>query len=111
MKPSYVYRAHPAFTYSGDTFAAVVDLGFRAHLTITVRLHHVKATPGAESRQFLTDLLGERSLILRSYQDAASHSRWVCDVFLPDDDVPISHRIIHAGYGERCDPMTERWTD
>ena len=97
----------------GDTFVADVDLGFGAHIWITVRLHGVNApehnTPeGPPATAYLTGLLGNKQLRLESFKDRQSFARWVCDVWVlwPERTGPgpgrwdsVSERIIAAGHG------------
>lgn len=104
MEPSYVYRATCKRPVDGDTFVADVDLGFGASIEIKVRLHGVNApeknTPeGKAAGEYLATLLAYSGLILKSYKDARSFERWVCDVWVAADPTPVVQHIIDSGHG------------
>lgn len=115
MKPVYVYRARALRVVDGDTFIAEVDLGFRVSAAIEVRLRGVN-TPeglaGLSAKEFLANLLGivslqiapPHALVLQSYKDRRSFTRWICDVWLDSDKSTLAERIIAAGYGTPFDP-------
>jgi endonuclease YncB( thermonuclease family) len=114
MEPSYVYRARRIRVIDGDTFIAGVDLGFGVErdepgivIPLRVRLHGVfcpelNEPGGPEAKGFLEGLLGRgvpRKLVIKSYKDARSFERWVCDVWMEGDDITIAQHIIDNGHG------------
>lgn len=86
----YGYRARVERVIDGDTFEALVDLGFRVHTRITVRVLDLRCperhtTEGIAVTAHAIALLSEQPYVfLRSYKDVMSFARWVCDVYLPD---------------------------
>lgn len=109
--PVYIYRATCQRVVDGDTFVAVVDLGFDACRTISVRLLGVNAPEhnrpgGAEAHDFLDQLLAGKALLLRSYRDRQSFARWVCDVWV--GGVDVSAAIIAAGHGAPFNALHEQ---
>jgi micrococcal nuclease len=107
MEPSYVYRATSKRIVDGDTFVAVVDLGFGASIELKVRLHGVNSperntVAGKDATLFLERTLTGRDLLLKSYKDARSFERWVCDVYYDNhaEWASVAQAIIDLGYGE-----------
>lgn len=102
MEPSYVYRAEVVRVIDGDTFVALVDLGFYASILIHVRLHGVDApelrsSAGPAARAFLVDLVERKRVTIESFHDDRSFERWVCDCWLGGQGV--AQKIIDAGHG------------
>lgn len=114
MEPAYVYRATCTRVIDGDTFVADVDLGFRVHIEVRIRIRGVD-TPErgedgwAEARDFLERFLGDDRLLIRSYRDQRSFERWVADVWtwlLPEPDTGlvgewalVADSIVQSGHG------------
>lgn len=101
--PAYVYRARAIRTIDGDTFVADVDLGFRTHAHIKVRIRGLD-TPErgkdgwAEARDRLDARLfighgWPEDLVLTSFKDRQSFERWVCDVWVEGDDRTLAERL------------------
>lgn len=102
MDPSYVYRALVPRVIDGDTFVALVDLGFYASILVHVRLHGVDApelrsAAGPAAKAFLVDLIEGKQLVLASFHDDRSFERWVCDCWL--DGGSVAQKIIDSGHG------------
>lgn len=108
MTPQYIYKATCVRIVDGDTFVARVQLGFFASIQINVRLHGVD-TPernefgNAEATTFLRELLGEgqeaKPLVLQTFKDRQSFTRWVSDVWILNDEQPVSEKVIESGHG------------
>lgn len=116
MEPAYVYRATCKRVVDGDTFVGQIDLGFGAFIEIKVRLHGVNAPEhnqpgGPEATAFLQSLIGPSRyatgapLLLKSYKDARSFERWVCDVWVDThvDWELVADTIIATGHGVTYD--------
>lgn len=108
MQPAYRYRATTSKVHDGDTFTAVVDLGFRVATTISVRVRGVdtpemhdkdeaKRLAAQAAQRFTQSTLADRVFLLESYKDRESFARWVCDVWV--DDANLSDLLIAAGHG------------
>jgi endonuclease YncB( thermonuclease family) len=108
---AYIYRATVARIIDGDTWVCAVDLGFYVQARITVRLRDVNcpesnAIGGSEATAFLTELVKDRKLLIESYKDRMSFTRWVCDAWVEDKNAPgewrsIAEEIISNGHGAR----------
>lgn len=108
MNPIYVYRASLLRVIDGDTFVAIVDLGFFASIAIHVRLAGVD-TPELHSsdpvqraaaltaRDFTAECLRD-GFVLQSHHSERSFERWVCDVWLPNGQ-SLADAIVAAGHG------------
>ncbi len=89
MTPAYRYRAHLVRVIDGDTYVLDVDLGFRVHSHVTVRLRGLdcpepSTAEGRRAAAAALVFLGTGPLIVESYKDAQSFARWVCDVWVGD---------------------------
>ena len=92
MEPAYIYRATCHRVVDGDTFEADVDLGFYVTLRVKVRLHNVDTPERGEvgwreASAALREFITEKPLILQSYKDQRTFERWVCDVWVDDENV------------------------
>lgn len=108
MDPVYVYRATATKVYDGDTFTALVDLGFRVSCTISVRVLGVdtpemkdpdpeKRAAAKKAQQFTEGLLLGKQFLIESYKDRESFARWVCAVWI--DGSRLDDMLIDAGLG------------
>lgn len=126
--PAYRYRATIRRIIDGDTLEAVVDLGFRASLTIAVRLRGIDApkitgqlryagtaTPGYRAAEALLEIVApdhlldvadwideraRRPLILESYRDERTFARWVCDLWTQDTGVSVADLMVAGGHAQ-----------
>lgn len=98
--PAYRYRARLVRVIDGDTFLADIDLGFRVHAHLKVRIAGVdcpeRGKPGwgearDEARRILSD-----PLIVESRKDSMSFERWVCDVYVGDRSV--ADQLVESGH-------------
>lgn len=94
------YTASLQRVIDGDTFVAIVDLGFYVSCAVTVRVRNVNApehnTPeGPAATAWLRKALDARELTLVSHKDERSFARWVCDVEY--DGLDLAEQMIAAG--------------
>ena len=88
MKPSYVYRARLNRVIDGDTQVYDVDLGFRVQVTVTVRVRNLflaeSNTPAgkADTELVKAALASAKAIVLSTYKDQQTFSRWVADVWV-----------------------------
>lgn len=108
MKPAYVYRAEVLSVHDGDTMTVRLDLGFRAALTIQVRVKNLNCPElsepgGIMARDFVRALLPAGApVVLESFRDRRSFERWVCDVWDADGNL-VRNDVITAGHGVQAD--------
>lgn len=107
----YVYKADIVSVFDGDTCTAIVDLGMRVSVEITIRLYGIN-TPelrgaqkldGIKARDFLRSRILMKSVIIKTYKDKTEKfGRWLADIWL--DGVNINQEMIINGhavaYGE-----------
>ncbi len=91
----------------GDTFEAVIDLGFYISLKITVRLYgvncpemHPKDSDGKSSgdaaKAYVASRIENKDIHVWSYKKD-SFGRWLCDVLV--DGLLLAKELIDNGYG------------
>lgn len=103
----YWYRAKVIDVYDGDTVTVDIDLGFGMWMRgQKVRLHGIDApelrgdelTEGRESRDYLSLLVLDNVVMLRSYKDkSGKYGRWLADLFLPGDELSVNQRMVADG--------------
>lgn len=98
---NYIYHAKVIDVHDGDTFTALIDLGFWVDIRIKVRIRDVdcpelsvnrRPNPaGVAAAEFVRKLLKPTpyleenpGITIQSYKDQRSFERWVCDVWLWD---------------------------
>lgn len=101
----YVYKADIIAVYDGDTCTAIVDLGMRVSVEITIRLYGIN-TPelrgaqkldGIKSRDYLRSLILMKSVIIKTYKDKTEkYGRWLAEIFI--DGVNINEKLVQEGY-------------
>jgi Kyanoviridae endonuclease len=107
VTPAYRYRATVDRVIDGDTYIMRLDLGFRASVAVTIRVRGIN-TPemtganeklqGYSARDAAQRLLnGAHTIVVETYKDQQSFSRWVGDVYI--DGESIAERLISDGYG------------
>lgn len=107
MDPEYRYKASLERVIDGDTYRLLVDVGFRCYVSIEARLHGVNCPEsnteeGQKATTFVTNLLAEKTLVIRSYKDQRSFARWVCDVWMTDpsgNEANLTQTILNEGHG------------
>jgi micrococcal nuclease len=111
MTPAYVYRGTITRVIDGDTFEALVDLGFEVHRKLTIRVRDLRCPErGTEEGRRVTFhafALADATprIVLRSHKDQQSFARWICDVWMDGDP--------HYPGRTYADALRERitWTD
>lgn len=110
LGPVYIYRAEAKRIIDGDTFVAMIDLGFEAYVAVKIRVRDVNAAEmseipkGPAAKSYLGHLLQPSGgppaqLLIRSF--GRSFERWIADVFVrqPDGWVGVAGLIVAAGFG------------
>lgn len=101
IEPAYRYRATVDRVIDGDTYVLDVDLGFRVHAKIEIRLHGWSCaelgTPAGEAAKVRADVMlrGADEIVVESYHDRRSFARWVADVYI--DGVLLGAQLEQAG--------------
>jgi len=105
VTPAYRYRATVDRVIDGDTYILRLDLGFRAGLTINLRvrgydapeLHGPDHVRGTDARLAAMKLLAEATVIVvETYKDTQSFARWIGDVYI--DGVSIVDALVAGGH-------------
>jgi hypothetical protein len=104
---TFVRRGVLLRTLDGDTFVALLDLGFyMQECPVRVRIHNLYAPEmdepgGPEAKRYLSRLLGTKDLRLKTYKDQLSFDRWVADVWVKQASgwASVAERCIAAGHG------------
>lgn len=99
----YIYKATVKAVHDGDTFTAIVDLGFRVQAELKIRLNGIN-TPeligptkpaGLISRDRLIQLVLNKEVILKTKKDKQEkYGRWLADVFLTETDTKSVNQIL-----------------
>src|SRR3569832_1100982 len=97
IRPVYRYACTIQQVIDGDTFWANVDLGFRIHAFIKIRVRgfdapELKDTGGQESRTRLRMALSiSLNIFVESHGNDgdSSYDRWVCDVDVDGNDLKL----------------------
>jgi micrococcal nuclease len=90
VTPAYRYRARVVRVIDGDTIVATLDLGLRVSTTVHLRVRGVDtpemSTPeGRVVKARVVALFALRpNILVQTYKDQQSFSRWVADVWLDD---------------------------
>jgi len=90
IAPAYIYRGLVTRVIDADTFVVTLDLGLRVTLTIHVRVKDLNApemsTPAGRAAQaaVLELFRINPKVLVQTYKDQQSFSRWIADVYLPD---------------------------
>lgn len=110
-EPAFIYRAFLVRALDADTFTLNIDLGFRVHVELEVRLHgydapELSTDAGKAAKAAVEKLFESASEIVvqsfkgpRSGKDARTFSRWVCDVYL--DGANLGVLLEGAGYAKK----------
>ena len=89
--PGGEYRAHCRHVVDGDTFDALVDVGFNQYSYATLRLRGVNSPEtrttdkaekarGVAARERVRSLIEGKPIVIRSAPDPATFGRYVADV-------------------------------
>ncbi len=95
LKTQYEYKALVTKVVDGDTFDAIVDLGYRINATIRFRVKNFDAPEsfrpkdddefkrGNAAKIEATSLLYGKTVVIQSYKEGV-YNRWEAVVTLPD---------------------------
>ncbi len=86
---SWQGRAEVLEVHDGDTFKALIDLGFKITITTNVRVAGANAAelpsqPGIQARTYLASLLPAGSIVTLNSKRLDKYGRCEADVQLPD---------------------------
>lgn len=109
FSPNYTYYVTFVRAIDGDTYVFRADLGFRASITLEVRLRGAD-TPelrnattmqaGNEATHYAHKLLTEaREIVIVSHRDRRSFTRWIADVYV--DGSSLADLLVFAGHATR----------
>lgn len=110
--PVYRYKARLLRAIDGDTFVALVDVGFATEkgqpgiqVPLRIRIRGVntpeRSQPGyLEAKSFLAGYAAV-PLMVQTYKDERSFERWIADVWASDGVAwaSLADQIIERGYG------------
>jgi micrococcal nuclease len=108
IAPCYRYRAALVRVIDGDTYVLRIDLGFRAAITVTIRVHgydapelhgadHVRgAAAKAEAEKYFAGYSVPPVIVVETVQDDQSFARWIGSVYL--DGHSIVDHLVAAGH-------------
>lgn len=105
MEAAYQYRAALIRAIDGDTYECDVDLGFKVHSRVTIRLQGLdtpeRNTPEGKAAQAFAAhaLMHAQQIVVRTFKDQQSFARWVADVWI--DGYPLADVLRAAGYEKR----------
>lgn len=112
--PSYQYLAKVTRVIDGDTFDAIVDLGFRITHSIRIRVKNIdcpelrsksqaEKNHGLEASAFTKECLPVDSVVTLVTAKAAVYNRWEADVYFNkgEEQVLLSEAIRAAGMEKR----------
>ncbi|MGI8624186.1 MAG: thermonuclease family protein [Solirubrobacteraceae bacterium] len=103
LEPNHTYAATFLRAHDGDTYTLRVDLGLRVAVTIEVRLRGVN-TPeitgetkpaGLVAQIAAEEFLRSGSIVIVTYKDRRSFTRWIADVFV--DGSSVADHLLDAG--------------
>jgi endonuclease YncB( thermonuclease family) len=106
IEPCYRYHATVDRVIDGDTYLLRLDLGFRASVTIPVRVRGYNApemsgenrAQGLLAKAAAEELLNRaKVIVVETYKDTQSFARWIGDVYV--DGVPIATMLKLKGLG------------
>ncbi len=103
VDPVYIYRAVVTRVIDGDTYITRIDLGFRASLEISLRLHGVDCPEmptdeGKAATAFVRALLTNSPVLVQTYRDQRTFARWVADVWI--DGQSLAEVLVAAGHAK-----------
>lgn len=112
----YEYKAFVVSVYDGDTITVNIDLGFGVMLkNQKVRLMGISAPEvrgesreaGILSRNYLCDMVINRSVTIRTHKTKEKYGRWLADVTVNCDNCPdgsshinVNEKMVRMGYAE-----------
>ena len=108
MLVPYTYRATVVSVHDGDTFTAILDLGFDLSFRTSVRLAGCNARElampgGKEARDHLAELLADQHIVLASAKWDKYGGRIDAVVTLVDGGLALSARLVADGWAAAWD--------
>lgn len=108
--PAYIYAGLVLDVHDGDTYKINVDLGFRVSTQQQIRLHGVNCPElntgaGKKVKDYVTDLIADKTVLLRSYRGQQSFARWVADVSYQDASlgyVDLARHLVATGHARNA---------
>jgi micrococcal nuclease len=100
---SYTYKATVIRVVDGDTVWLEVDLGFRMKTINDFRLYGVdtpeRGQPGwSEATAFVNRIApAGTEVLITTYKDPDKYGRWLVDISVDDDLLPINVQLIQQG--------------
>jgi len=88
--PVYIYRGLVERVIDGDTLVVRIDLGLRVHTVQHLRVRGIDAPElsteaGQIAKALVTQFfLLKPHILVQTYKDQQSFSRWIADVYLSD---------------------------
>lgn len=106
-KAAYLYRAQIFKIVDGDTFDAVVDLGFYVSTAVRFRMYGLdtaeindrdpeKRALAMQAKLFCVEKLLNQSVTMQTYK-TDKYGRWLAEVFLPNEELSINAQLLAAG--------------
>lgn len=91
-KAFFEYQGLSRRVVDGDTIEVIVDLGFKTHHIVTLRLARINSPERLEAflkyeaaKQFVEETIKDKILKIRTYK-ADSFGRYIADIWLPNDE-------------------------
>ena len=93
-EPSYLYKCKEVRVIDGDTFEALIDLGFNSFSSQRLRLAQIDcpelpSAQGRAARNFVTEQLTQAKTIVVQTRRVDVHGRFVAHVFLASQKVSV----------------------
>lgn len=109
----YQYKAKIKKVIDGDTYDAVVDLGFKINLSVRIRLLGID-TPetyrpscdeeynhGIKAKNFVECLIGGKEVTIRTYKsEQGVYNRWEADIECPNGE-DLCKALKKAGFEKK----------
>lgn len=107
MQPPYIYRATITNVVDGDTFDAVVDLGFNVQTRIRFRLlgldtaelnsaDVVQRELATKAKQLLSTQALNQQATIHSHK-ADKYGRWLAELFIDGQSLSMNNRLLAEG--------------
>ena len=105
-KAAYLYQAQVVKIIDGDTFDAVVDLGFYVNTLVRFRMYGIDTaevndkdpamrTLAMEAKLFCVDKLLNKSVTLQTYK-TDKYGRWLAEAYLPNEEKSVNTQLLEA---------------
>lgn len=106
----YEYKAEYIRNYDGDTVTFMVDLGFKVHMTMNVRLADINTSEirnsdlndkerAIKARDFVRDALSKAdNIIIKSGKVSGKYGRYITTVFY--DGINLNEQLLQEGLAD-----------